>query len=89
MLIILSPAKTMDMTRGENTPAGTKPFYEKDAEFIASKIQEYSREQLQILLQISNKLTDSGRNTRKPGQSGYTRLTSNGKDKRKSAYPYS
>lgn len=58
MLIILSPAKTMDMTGGENTPAGTKPFYEKDAEFIASKIQEYSREQLQILLQISNKLTD-------------------------------
>lgn len=58
MLIILSPAKSMDMNPVANAPAGTKPQFQSDAEFIASKMQEYSRDQLQILLQISNKLTD-------------------------------
>lgn len=55
MLIILSPAKSMDMNPVANAPAGTKPQFQSDAEFIASKMQEYSRDQLQILLQISNK----------------------------------
>lgn len=58
MLIIISPAKTMDMKPVGNVPDGTKPQFQKDAEFIASKMQEYTRDQLQILLQISNKLTD-------------------------------
>lgn len=58
MLILLSPAKTMDALPGKNDPAGTSPFFQEDALFIASHLSEYSREQLQILLQISNKLTD-------------------------------
>lgn len=58
MLIILSPAKTMDMSPIKNVETGTFPQFNNDAEFIASKMRNYSREQLQLLLQISNKLTD-------------------------------
>lgn len=39
-------------------PAGTSPRFLQEADFIVSQMQAYSREQLQILLQISNKLTD-------------------------------
>lgn len=58
MLILLSPAKTMDDQPGKNDPAGTFPLFKEDALLIASHIREYSRDQLQILLQLSNKLTD-------------------------------
>lgn len=58
MLIILSPAKTMNMNTTGSMPAGTSPRFQQEADFIVSKMQTYSREQLQILLQISNKLTD-------------------------------
>lgn len=58
MLIILSPAKTMDMSPVPSVPAGTIANFTKDAELIASRMSNYSREQLQLLLQISNKLTD-------------------------------
>lgn len=58
MLIILSPAKTMNMSPAQNAPAGTPAKFTNDAELIASKMSNYSREQLQLLLQISNKLTD-------------------------------
>lgn len=58
MLTIISPAKTMDMSPIKNAEAGTVPQFNNDAEFIASKMKNYSREQLQLLLQISNKLTD-------------------------------
>lgn len=58
MLILLSPAKTMDMSPVTNMPSGTPPLFQKEASFLASQMREYSREQLQILLQTSNKLTD-------------------------------
>ncbi|MFR2509121.1 YaaA family protein [Odoribacter laneus] len=58
MIIILSPAKSMDMSITSPLPQGTVPRFQKEAEYIASQIQDYSRDQLQTLLQISNKLTD-------------------------------
>ena len=58
MMIILSPAKSMDMSITSPLPQGTVPRFQKEAEYIASQIQDYSRDQLQTLLQISNKLTD-------------------------------
>ena len=57
-MIILSPAKSMDMSITSPLPQGTVPRFQKEAEYIASQIQDYSRDQLQTLLQISNKLTD-------------------------------
>ena len=58
MIIILSPAKSMDMSIVPHRPQGTTPQFKKDAEYLVSRIQDYSRDQLQTLLQISNKLTD-------------------------------
>lgn len=58
MMIILSPAKSMDMSIVPHSPQGTTPLFKKDAEYLVSRIQDYSRDQLQTLLQISNKLTD-------------------------------
>lgn len=59
MLIILSPAKNMGMSPKSKIPAGTTPGFKAEAEYLVSKLQSYSREQLQLLLQISNKLTDT------------------------------
>lgn len=58
MMIILSPAKSMDMSIVPHSPQGTTPLFKKDAVYLVSRIQDYSRDQLQTLLQISNKLTD-------------------------------
>lgn len=58
MLILLSPAKTMDTSENGNIPSGTFPQFGKEAHTIASHMSGYSRDQLQLLLQISNKLTD-------------------------------
>lgn len=58
MQILLSPAKTMDMNPLPDMPQGFPPRFEKEARLLASGISGYSRSQLQLLLQISNKLTD-------------------------------
>lgn len=58
MLILLSPAKTMDMSPLKEVLATTSPLFKEEAAFLASRMQTYTREQLQLLLQISNKLTD-------------------------------
>lgn len=58
MLIILSPAKTMDMGRVDISIPQTEPLYEKDAEFLAAKMQYYSEQELQKLLKVSEKLAE-------------------------------
>lgn len=58
MLIILSPAKTMDMSRMDISIPQTKPLHEKDAEFLAAKMQYYSVQELEKLLKVSEKLAE-------------------------------
>lgn len=56
MLIILSPAKTMDMSP---VPAGlpvTEPEFRNDAELLAAKMRRYTQEEIAVLLKISPKL---------------------------------
>jgi len=56
MLIILSPAKMMDMSP---TPAGlpvTDPEFRNDAELLAAKMRRYSAADLATLLKVSPKL---------------------------------
>ena len=42
MLIILSPAKTMNMKKTDISVPESKPKYVKEAEFLAEKMQYYS-----------------------------------------------
>lgn len=58
MLIILSPAKTMDMTALAARLAGTKPVYGAEAEELASRMREYPVADLEKLLKISGKLAE-------------------------------
>lgn len=58
MLIILSPAKTMDMKRVDMVVPESEPQYVKDAEFLAEKMQYYSVQELEKLLKVSEKLAE-------------------------------
>lgn len=58
MLIILSPAKTMDMSPFSPAVKGSVPVFEKDAEFLAKKMRNYSKAELRVLLRISEKLAE-------------------------------
>lgn len=58
MLIILSPAKTMDMTRQSLKLNATQPLFEKDAEKLAEIMRQYSVEELEKLLKISKPLAE-------------------------------
>lgn len=58
MLIILSPAKTMDMTGVNPEIPFTKPLYENEAEMLATRMREYSVAELEKLLKISRSLAE-------------------------------
>lgn len=58
MLIVLSPAKTMDMTYSGDIPPGTLPEYDKEAEYLASGMRRYTVAELGKLLKVSDKLAE-------------------------------
>lgn len=61
MLIILSPAKTMNMSMTGNIPPGTSPLFTADALFLAEKMKPYSVEELAKMLKISLPLAQMNR----------------------------
>ena len=52
MLIILSPAKTMDMKTLGDTYPFTWPLFQQDADLLVGKMQQYGVEELQKLLKF-------------------------------------
>ncbi|WP_065220078.1 MULTISPECIES: YaaA family protein [Butyricimonas] len=56
MLIILSPAKTMDMSMVEKEIPGTTPEYATEAEYLAERMRRFSASDLEKMLKISDKL---------------------------------
>lgn len=58
MLIILSPAKAMDMKKTNLVVPESRPKYAEDAEFLAEKMQYYSVQELEKLLKVSEKLAE-------------------------------
>lgn len=58
MLIILSPAKTMDMGKVDITVPESESLFLKEADFLATKMQYYSVQELEKLLKISEKLAE-------------------------------
>lgn len=63
MMIILSPAKTMDITGKFPHLPTTKPLFEKEAEELADRMREYSVEELERFFKISKTL--AGENYRR------------------------
>lgn len=58
MLIILSPAKTMDMSLSGTMPDGTEPIYDRDAIYLASLMRKFTVAELEKLLKVSEKLAE-------------------------------
>ena len=56
MLVILSPAKTMDMSVVEQELPGTTPEYAEEAEYLAEQMRRFSASELEKILKISPKL---------------------------------
>ena len=56
MLVILSPAKTMDMSVVEQELPGTTPEYAEEAEYLAEQMRRFSAFELEKMLKISSKL---------------------------------
>ena len=56
MLVILSPAKTMDMSVVEQEFPGSTPKYTAEAEYLAEQMRRFSESQLEKMLKISPKL---------------------------------
>ena len=62
MLIILSPAKTMDMKTLGDTYPFTWPLFQQDADLLVGKMQQYGVEELQKLLKVSKSLAEENYN---------------------------
>lgn len=62
MLVILSPAKTMDMSVVEQELPGTTPKYAAEAEYLAEQMRHFSAANLEKLLKISPKLAEENYN---------------------------
>ena len=56
MLIILSPAKAMDMSAVEKDVPGSIPEYATEAEYLAEQMRRFSASDLEKMLKISDKL---------------------------------
>lgn len=53
MLVLLSPAKTMNMLPDKHIHEGSVPVFNSDAEYLAEKLKQYSVDELANLLKIS------------------------------------
>ena len=58
MLVMLSPAKTMNMSLVEQDIPHTTPLYAAEAEFLAERMQKYSVIELARLLKVSDRLAE-------------------------------
>lgn len=58
MLVLLSPAKTMNMSLVEQDIPHTTPLYAAEAEFLAERMQKYSVTELARLLKVSDRLAE-------------------------------
>ncbi len=58
MLILLSPAKTLDLTPAERDLPATKPVFHSDAKQLAAVAKELSPRQIAKLMKVSDKLAE-------------------------------
>jgi cytoplasmic iron level regulating protein YaaA (DUF328/UPF0246 family) len=58
MIIIISPAKTLDFTPLQKTIQSTTPIFEKEADYLATLLNSKTPQQLSELLATNTKLTE-------------------------------
>lgn len=58
MLIVLSPAKTLEINNACKAPQKSQPEYKKQAGELVSKLKEYNQQELMDLMNISDKLAE-------------------------------
>ncbi len=58
MLILLSPSKSLDLSRSISTVDCSEPVFEAEADVLAKELGSYSRDDIQAMMQISEKLAD-------------------------------
>ncbi len=58
MLIILSPSKSLDLSRNIKTIDCSEPVFETDANNLVKELRSYSLEYIQEMMHISEKLAD-------------------------------
>lgn len=58
MIIILSPAKTLNMELAKNTDTFTKPQFIKEAGLLMKELRKYSPPEMEGLLKISSQLAE-------------------------------
>ena len=56
MLIVISPAKTLDFENAIVVKQNSFPEFINEAEYLVSKLKDYSTDELMLLMSISNKL---------------------------------
>ena len=58
MLILLSPAKSLDFTHNSPVESGTLPYFSKESQSIAKELKKHQPEKLLELMRISAKLAE-------------------------------
>lgn len=58
MLIVISPAKSLDFDKKFNCEISTKPIFKKESEVLAKNMQEFCEKDLGNLQEISSKLAE-------------------------------
>lgn len=58
MLILLSPSKSLDLSRSISSIDCSDPVFEAEANVLAKELKSYSRDDIQDMMQISEKLAD-------------------------------
>ncbi len=61
MLILLSSAKTMNLTPRAEVPFSTRPRFEQEAERIADQMSRYTASELQDILRTNRKIAEENR----------------------------
>lgn len=59
MIVLLSPAKTLDMTEASAMPQGGNPRGAKDADALVQQLSKLDQAQLKALLKVSDAITRS------------------------------
>lgn len=58
MLILLSPSKSLDLSRSIKSIDYSEPVFKSEADALAKELKSYSREDIQEMMKISEKLAD-------------------------------
>ncbi len=77
MIILLSPAKTLDTDAGKEITETTKPVFHKEAKYLNNLLKKKKHDEIKSLMHISDNLVTLNRSRFKSFDSEYTSENSN------------